>query len=220
MNKNLCTIYLVRHGQSEGNRDFSLWLKEVRKTKLGTTLSDLGREQAGELSKKLTNVHFDAIFSSKLKRAQETAKIIAAERNLAVITKEALQERIKGNLGGKSELELKEQLGKLNIFDLPIIQNMQDLWKWKMFPDMESAEEAVSRFITALREIAVAYPGKTVLIVSHGFVMRSLLVHLGVSTFNELRSGTIINTGYIKLESDGVDFFVKEMVGVNIAKSS
>ncbi len=210
----LCTIYLVRHGESEGNINFGNWLHEVQRTKLGSDLTDTGRKQAESLASKFNHINFDAIFASHLNRAKHTAEILAKERKMAVVAKEALEERRKGNLGGKTEKELREELDIGNIFNYPENMPVEKIWKWKLFPDMESAEEALGRFITALREIAIAYPNKTVLVVSHGFVMRALLVHLGVGTFRELSSGAIANTGFVVLRSDGVDFFIQEISGI------
>lgn len=211
MKKILTTIFIVRHGQSQGNVNFELG-KDYPKTKLGSGLTRAGKEQVSILARKLDGIHFDAIFSSHLLRAKRTAEIIAQERKLEVLTKEALQERKKGNLGGKSELQLRREIGY--ILGNPDVLTEKEMWHWKLFEDMESAQEAVTRFITTVREIAVAYPGKTILIVSHGNVMRSFLVRLGYATFRELAHGSIENTGYIKIETDGVDFFIRETAGV------
>lgn len=67
---------------------------------------------------------------------------------------------------------------------------------------------------TYLREVAVAYQGKDILVVSHGGVMRILLDHLG----KRVARGATANTAYIKLESDGVEFFVKETEGIKFEK--
>lgn len=61
------------------------------------------------------------------------------------------------------------------------------------------------------KKTAVTYTGKTVLIVCHGSMLRTLLNHLSEKTY---LSGSISNGGFIKLESDGVDFFIKELKGI------
>ena len=212
MRKAVTTIYIARHGQSKGNVNFQLG-KETPKTKWGSSLTLLGRRQVELLGQKLKDVHLDAIFSSTLLRAKRTADIIARERRLGVLTKKALRERKKGNLSGRFELELRQEIEY--IFGNPRVLTEQEMWQWKLFEDMESAEEAVIRFMVALREVAIAYPGKTILVVSHGNVMRCFLVRLGYATFRELSHGSIENTGYIKTETDGVDFFIKETHGVH-----
>lgn len=45
-------------------------------------------------------------------------------------------------------------------------------------------------------------------------MMRNFLVHLGWATHIELRGKTITNAGYIKLETDGVEFFIKKTSGI------
>ena len=62
----------------------------------------------------------------------------------------------------------------------------------------------------------MAYPNKTVLIVSHGTIMRLLLIHLGYGTYTELSRTThsIKNGAYIKLACNGIDFKILETQGV------
>ncbi len=87
-------------------------------------------------------------------------------------------------------------------------------WRHKLSPDIESHEELISRFITKLREIAVAYTGKNVLVVSHGGPIRYLLMHLGYAKFGSLPAHSFSNAGYIKVLCDGIDFEVKEVKGI------
>ncbi|HSX40715.1 MAG TPA: histidine phosphatase family protein, partial [Candidatus Saccharimonadales bacterium] len=64
-----------------------------------------------------------------------------------------------------------------------------------------------------LREISVMYAGKTVLVVCHGGVMKSFLTHIGF--FKSRPSENMIaNTGYMKLRTDGVDFFLEDTNGI------
>lgn len=79
---------------------------------------------------------------------------------------------------------------------------------------MESDEEAMSRFITFVREVAVGYAGKTVLLVTHGGVMRAFLIKIGFGTYDTIRPGAVQNSAYVKMLSDGVDFFISETQGI------
>lgn len=205
---NPTTFYIIRHGESEGNASFEK--SQVMEPKIpgGSSLTEKGRAQATQAAEKLRDVHFDEMFSSPLNRAIETAEILAAEKKLAIQTKENLKERVRGTLNGQSEAELRKTVS--HVFGNAEQLTDEEMWQWRMFDDMETAEEAVSRCLTELREIAVAYPGKIIGIVSHGNIMRGLLVHFGLGTFRDFQTGTVKNTGYIKLESDGVDFVVKE----------
>ncbi|MBA3723773.1 MAG: histidine phosphatase family protein, partial [Candidatus Levybacteria bacterium] len=78
----------------------------------------------------------------------------------------------------------------------------------------ESALEAIKRFTDFLEEIAIAYKGQKILVVNHGNVIRSFLVKLGFAKYDELPSGSIENTAYFVLETDGKNYVVKETFGI------
>lgn len=205
--KNFCTIYIIRHGQSEGNYPVDIYGMDKK-------LTEKGREQAKEAAKRLKTVKFDVIFSSPLVRAQETAAIIAEEHKLEVLTKDALRERYSGTLDGRVIDEVSKELSHL----VEMRDNLP-YEEWKKIPfgeGRETDEQLNSRFITTLREIAVAYSGKNVLTISHVALMRTFLIHLGLTSYKELKGKKIENGGYIKLETDGIDFFVKELSGIDI----
>lgn len=48
--------------------------------------------------------------------------------------------------------------------------------------------------------------------------MRHFLIHLGLASHKTLPPGTISNTAYVKIETDGIDFFIKKTLGVNFQK--
>jgi broad specificity phosphatase PhoE len=88
-------------------------------------------------------------------------------------------------------------------------------WDYK-FPSIETDGEVISRVLRFLREIAVGNPGKNVLIVTHAGVIGNLLIHLGVWNYQDQYSKKLNNAGYLKIESDGIDFFVKDADGIDI----
>lgn len=207
MKKNLCTIYIVRHGESEANvliskgEVFDLLLEEK------SHLSEKGKQQVAQLAEKLKKINFDAIFSSDYIRAQETAEILKHERKLAVLTHHAIRERQFGKWAGRWHLvrsKLQEEIRKIP----------EDQKTKYSFEDVEVEENLISRFSTFIREIAVAYPGKTVLVVSHSNSMRMFLYKLGYGTYHQISAGAIDNAGYYVVESDGTDFFLKETSGI------
>ncbi len=207
---NLTTLYIVRHGESEVNA--RLAKGDVIQTgdyaELGPPLTENGRIQARSAASKLKHVRFDAAFSSDLLRAKETAEIITLEKNIAVNTTRAIRETHEGSDEGKWHRnfeKIQEEIKKL-------VEEEKMNFR---FEDAETEEEAVSRLITFVREVAVGYAGKTVLIVCHGNIMRMFLIKLGFATYDELPPKHIENTGYFVLQSDGVDFFIKEAHGVH-----
>lgn len=207
--QNYCTMFLVRHGQSQANEDGLFGLD--------APLTKQGKEQAEELAKSLRSIHFDAVFSSALIRAKQTADVIALERKIAVETKDLLREKHWGELEGKLKNEVRRDLKHL--FEKAKVMTDEERSRYRTVPDMENEEEMMERYIITLQEIATAYIGKTVLIVSHQTIMRTFLMHIGYVKYNELPEGSISNVGYIKLKCDGIDFIVDETSGIKKTES-
>ena len=208
MNTNsLCKIYIVRHGQTEWN------VKRLIQGHKNSQLTKLGIEQAFAAAAKLQNIVFDEVYSSDLDRAHLTASIIAKEKQLVVKMTKLLREKSYGKYEGRGydvfQSELKEYTDE---FD----KHPHDKkWSFK-FPDIETDEEVVIRTLRFLREISIANPNKKVLVVTHAGVIGNLLIHLGVWDYPEQHTKKLANAGYLQLESDGIDFFVKEADGIDI----
>lgn len=199
MNDKYCTLYIVRHGQTDWNT------QHLTQGETDIPLNNEGIKQAKVLGKDLKDIKFDAVFSSDLTRAKKTAEIIALEKKLAITTTRLLRERRHGKLEGTPW----EELAKFHkIWDG---LNKQERLTFRPYDGYETDEEAIARFITFLREVSVVYLGKVILVVSHGGIMRAFLNHLSEKTYF---AGSISNSAYIKLESDGVDFFIKELKGI------
>jgi len=198
----MTTLYIVRHGQTEANRD------GIIQGHIDRPLTEKGIQQVQETAEKLSGIHFDAVYSSDLLRAQRTAKIILLERQLAIKTAEALRERNWGKFDGRPSQEFYEECSEaLKIFEELTHEEKMSF----QFADVENHEKIATRLIRYLREIAVTHDGQHVLISTHGGIMRAFLIRLGWATFENLPSGKVKNAAYIVLECDGVDFFIKEV---------
>ena len=207
MDKNsACTIYLVRHGETEWNREGRLQGHK------DSSLTPKGEEQAAQTAQKLKEVKFDAIFSSDLIRAKRTAEIIKLERELEVVTTKALRERNFGHHEGKLVKDYYNDIKDL-LEDYNRLPDEQK-WQFKFADRYESDHDLVTRWITRLREIAVAYSGKTILIVAHGTAIKIFLAKIGYIKYDNIRKVYVPNAAYIKLISDGVDFKVEEASGL------
>lgn len=216
MNNSLTKIYVVRHAQSLFNASDNA--KEFKfDDEFGSSLSDKGKMQANSLKEGFKDINFSAIFTSDLTRTKQTAEVIALEKKLDINASKLIRERSiheylhkRGNLSNESISKLQDEMRA-------IFEKLSDEQKmeYKHTPDMESPKEAAERLLRFIKEAAIAYPNKTILIVCHGNIMRSLLVHLGYAKFDELPNGTIGNTGFFVLESDGIDFFIKEVSDIN-----
>jgi len=205
-NDNFCTLYLVRHGETEWNKN------GIIQGQLDSPLTNEGIKQVQQIADELKDIHFDAIFSSDLHRAYKSADIINIERQLVIQTSKALRERSWGHYEGTSREEYWKKFQHL--MDKVKELSEKEQTKFKFDYDIESEEDVIGRFFTQLREIAVAYPSKNVLIVSHGGCLRTFLTHLGFAKYGELPMGSFSNAGYIKVLCDGIDFFIQEVKGV------
>lgn len=146
-------LYLVRHGETDWNRQRRIQgLTDI-------PLNETGRAQARATGMLLTRRRWDAIFSSPLDRARETASIIAAEVGLAEPTLvDALVERNYGQAEGMDWLEVERRFPHGTVV-----------------PGRESREQVGARVIPALMELAAERPGDAVLVVSHGGAIRAVL---------------------------------------------
>lgn len=211
MNKeNYCNLYIVRHGETEWN------VKNIIQGQSNSNLTEKGIEQAKKAGDELKDINFDAIFSSDSTRAHNTAEIIKLERELIIETSQLLRERNYGKFEGRYGSEFWEAC-KEKLQEKETLSGEED-WKFTVADDIENDEILVSRFILKLREIAIAYPNRTVLVVSHGGPIRMFLAKIGYATKQELVGGSLKNAGYINVFSDGVDFIIKSVKGVEIAK--
>jgi broad specificity phosphatase PhoE len=96
-------IYLVRHGQSQGNIEG--WVQGL----LDSPLSERGREESLCLAKRLKReTKIDLIFTSPLKRAFDTSQIIAHRLACPLITDQDLREYNMGPIAGLTPQEIKQ----------------------------------------------------------------------------------------------------------------
>ena len=208
MNKSdTATFYIVRHGETDWNA------KRIIQGQLDIPLNEKGELQAKELAKELKNVKFDLAFSSDLLRAKYTAELIMLEHNVTVQTTEILRERMFGKLEGKSTDKLRELFA-----DLSTELSHEERLRHKYDEEIESDEQMISRIITFIRETAVANPGQNILLGTHGGIIKVLLVHLGYLSYKNMNEFRITNTGYVILESDGVEFKIQKVHGLRKIK--
>ncbi len=199
----VATFYIVRHGETDWN------FKKLTQGQIDIPLNETGEKQAREVAKKFKNIKFDLAFSSDLLRAKRTAEIIALEHKLAIQTTKLLRERHFGTMEGKPSEVFFTHLTLLNEL------SHEERLKHTFNGTVENDEAFVSRILTFLRETAIANPGKTILVGTHSGAFHVLLIHLGVITYKKSDKIRFSNLGYIKLRSDGIDFFIDEIAGVN-----
>lgn len=199
MNKDSTIFYIARHGQVDWNT------KGLVLGQRDHPLNDKGIKQAKRLAKEIKNIKFDAIFSSDLLRAKETAEIIASGRKIPVQTNKTLREQTFGHFEGWKKNEF------INLFDKWNEMSDEERHNYTLSDDMESNANAVKRLINFLEETSKQYLGKTVLVIAHGALMRYLLIQLGYASYDYLSH--FENTGYIKITIKEEDIVLNEVKG-------
>jgi broad specificity phosphatase PhoE len=171
-------LILIRHGET-------LWNKEGRVQ--GTSdieLSDIGTNQAGLLASSLKNQHIEAIYSSPLKRALQTAQIINEFHSLHIHTYKELMEMDQGIFEGLSFKEL--------------MNDKKDFLK-KWIADPAGVKMPKGESLTELQDRAwrivehIISQGKNALVVSHNFTIAAILCRLRDISLSQFRS-TCVDT--------------------------
>jgi broad specificity phosphatase PhoE len=155
----LTTILLARHGESDWNHT-KRWQGHADRP-----LTELGREQARVLAGHLAGTDLDAVYSSDLQRARETAEIVAATRGLDVTTVPELREVDVGSWSGLTRTEAQARFP-------------EGFARWvagrEGWADGETYEELGERVVGAVRRLAADHPNGRVLVVAHGGSIRAV----------------------------------------------
>jgi len=153
---------LIRHGQTDWN------LAGRYQGQSDVPLNEAGRDQAYELAYQLQSQSFKAIYSSDLKRANETAEIIATSLHLPVMLEPRLREINQGEWEGQLVDAIKVRYAEL--WQLRTV-NPSNVCP----PGGETVGEVAKRVVEALDDIARACPNTNVLIVTHGFALATII---------------------------------------------
>lgn len=162
-------IILLRHGETDYN------LKDIIQGQTDVPLNKKGLEQAKKAAAKLKKEEIDAIFSSDLKRARQTAEFVAAHFKLPIIKTSKLRERYLGKLEKRKSAEVEKAYGLKKLFS--------EFWDFNAGSKNESLKiERVADIEKKLRSFfdeLKKYKDRTVLVVSHGGTMRRILTMMG-----------------------------------------
>ena len=172
-------LVLLRHGQSEWNlANRFTGFKDVE-------LTDKGREEATNAGKLLkeAGIEFDQVFTSTLKRANDTAELALKEAGQdglldTMIYHEDLRERDYGDLTGLNKDETREKYGDEQVH----------IWRRSYDtppPGGECLQDVVEKRVRPYYEANIkpmVEEGKNVLIAAHGNSLRAMLIILGVET--------------------------------------
>ena len=182
-------ILLIRHGQSEWNKlNLFTGFKNIE-------LSEQGIEEANKAGQNFKNldIKFNIVFTSELKRAQETAKIILQNLDQwdflnnegKIISNINLNERDYGDLTGLNKKETAEKFGE------------EQVYKWRRGysdqpPNGESLEDVVRRvtkyFLEVIKPAIQSNENDNILIAAHGNSLRALLIVMNIYEPNNINT--------------------------------
>ncbi|XP_011099196.1 phosphoglycerate mutase-like protein 4 [Sesamum indicum] len=162
--RNYAEIIVIRHGETEWNADRRI------QGHLDVNLNDVGRQQAAAVADRLSREpKISAVYSSDLKRAFDTAKIIAKSCGVLEVIKDPdLRERHLGDLQGI----IFHEAAKVNPeAHKAFVSNQKDQ---EIPGGGESFSQLYERCTSALQRIANKHRGERVVVVSHGGTIRAL----------------------------------------------
>jgi probable phosphoglycerate mutase len=158
----LTTFLLIRHGLTDavGHR--------ITGRLPGVHLNDVGRGQAARLPVRLAKWKIDAIYSSPLERARETAAPVAEQLALPVELDISLAEFDFGDWSGTllAELDQREDWQRFCRFRSSL-----------RAPGGEMLPDVVTRFVSALQSMAEKHPDQIVAVFSHADAIKAALMH-------------------------------------------
>ena len=163
-------IIVFRHGQTNPNVKLL-----CQGAIINEPLNEVGVAQAEELRDKLAQMDIDLIVSSPLKRAFQTASIVAEVNGLAIEILDELMEASMGILEGETMEYYRKQYP--DIWDARHDFNHSNYWNAKV-SGMESRREIQERAGKALKIIKERYPDKVIGVATHGFFMQNMYYHL------------------------------------------
>ena len=161
MTEALTRVVAVRHGETA-------WNVQTRiQGQLDIGLNAIGRRQAERLGRALANESLDAIYASDLQRAADTARAVAEQAGVAVLTDAALRERGFGSFEGLTWAEVEQH-------------HPDESRRWRERdasfgpPGGETLALFYERAVGALAAIAARHRGQHIAIVTHGGVLDAL----------------------------------------------
>ncbi|MCQ2218337.1 MAG: histidine phosphatase family protein [Paludibacteraceae bacterium] len=168
-------LLLTRHGQT-------FWNVEKRmQGQSNSNLTPLGIKQAEALGKRLKDEHIDVIYTSPLQRAYDTAELIKGNRDIEIITRDGLMELYLGPWQGRLLSEVTEEFP----------DQIENFW---VHPerfhrdDTEDYFQLLKRASDTIAEIAEKEQGKSVLIVTHGIVLKTLRSYFQYQGIDEINN--------------------------------
>lgn len=200
-------LLLIRHGEND------VMLRRLAGRMPGVILNEKGRRQALELAEALTQVPLNAVYSSPLERAVETARPLAERHHLEVQDRPALMEADYGEWQGKTY----KQLGRMNKWK-GIAQKPSQI----RFPGGESFIEVQQRAVSELDglvrewqlpETAETKQEQVVAVVTHADIISLSLTHYLNMALDDFLRLSIAPASISIVQYDGTG--LPKVIGIN-----
>ena len=176
-------FYFIRHGETQWNKQgiYQGWTD--------IALSEEGKKQAECLGKRFENekLKLDAVYSSPLQRAIATAEAVAKAKGLGVIADQHFKEINFGEWEGYTVEQLSQKHGKAytDFFENPFIHP---------FPGERSFDAVIKRSLEGFQQLLKKHEGGNVAVVSHGGLLRVLIMTLMEMDYTFYRKTWLSNT--------------------------
>jgi len=177
----MTVLYLTRHGETEWNK-----LGRMQGQK-DPSLTEKGKLQAQWLGDRLNDIDLDIIISSSSGRAVQTAEIIKGDRNIEMVLNDNLKEISLGEWEGKYHIEIE-----INHPD-----QFNNMWNYPhLYKPIggETFVQLLSRVSSEIESIISANENKTILIVTHAVVLKTLIAYFEGRDIKDLWNGVFMKS--------------------------
>ncbi|MDH4059361.1 MAG: histidine phosphatase family protein [Aquincola sp.] len=182
----LTRLIAIRHGETAWNVDTRI------QGQLDIGLNETGRWQAGRLARALADVTIDAVYSSDLLRALDTARAVANVAGQPVRLDASLRERGFGSFEGLTYAEVESRFP-------------DEARRWRQRDPQfapeggESLADFQARAVAAVAAIASRHRGQHVVVFTHGGVLDALYRAASHITLDAPRTWHLGNAGINRL---------------------
>ena len=169
----MTVLILARHGETDWNRENRF------QGHADPPLNARGREQSAELAETLAGEALARVYTSPLRRAAETAEIVARRLGLGIVPVEPLREIDVGAWSGLTRDEVAARFP-------------ESYARWVDhgpvgYEEGETYEQLEARVVPAIRGLAERHPSETILVVTHGGPSRVMQAHAAGVDYAEAR---------------------------------
>lgn len=152
----MTVICLIRHGKTD-------WNKQQRiQGRSNIPLNKEGIEQVEEACAAVRETRWDALYTSPLERAKQTAQLLQASSSVPLYVEDAFIEKSFGDVEGEPYTK--------------VFSTYPD----GVYPNAETDENVIARVLRQFEVIQKEHPNERVLVVTHGAVIHALLAHFAV----------------------------------------